>query len=246
MCRGTWRAEADTTQVRRPLRHCDHVLVPDDVSGAELTVDTGAPWVTRCAPITMVDDEKVLPAADARRALDLDPDGRYVLVQVGGGNVPDVSDLTGRVVELVRRHGDGLVPVVISSPVSRHDDLPPDAATVLSGVYPLAPYLRAFEFAVCRGGYNTVHENLAVALPAVYLPSEATTTDDQGARVDAVAAAGLGFAARTDGEIAAAVQQLCDAPTRGTVRAALQGAAVANGAREAGLAVLAVAERGRS
>jgi predicted glycosyltransferase len=271
MRRGTWRPDADRTQADAPLRHCDHVLVPLDVSGdvgpdarAEVRPDgrlDGRPEarldalcddrlddrpdaaVTRCAPITLVDRDGALERADAVRTLGLDPSRRYVLVQVGGGNVGDVSELTGRVVDEVRRHGRGLVPVLVRSPLSAQRDLLDDDVVTLDVVYPLARYLPAFEFAVCGGGYNTVHENLAVGLPAVYVPSTATTTDDQGARVAALVARGLGLAGRTDEELSGSVAAMCTDAVRARVRAGLASSATANGARQAGEAVVALARR---
>src|SRR5699024_12687202 len=63
----------------------------------------------------------------------------------------------------------------LRSPLSLHDALP---------IYPLTPYLKAFEFAVCSAGYNSVHENLAVGLAAVYVPNTAAVTDNQSARAE--------------------------------------------------------------
>ncbi|MDT0165798.1 glycosyltransferase [Actinotalea sp. AC32] len=242
LCRGTWRADADRTQLASPLQHCDHVLVPEDVSGDLPELDVAAPWVTVCPPITVVDRSGALPADEARERLGLDPAGRYALVQVGGGNVGDVSTVAATAASALREHG--FTPVVVASPMSSHGGVPTELATVISGVYPLARYLDAFELAVCAGGYNSVHENLALGLPAVYVPSTATTTDDQVARVEEVERLGLGIVARTGDDVATAVATLARHGVLDAMRRRLADREPVNGARAAGDAVLAVAGSG--
>jgi UDP:flavonoid glycosyltransferase YjiC (YdhE family) len=78
--------------------------------------------------------------------------------------------------------GRGVRVVVAQSPIARTAlDLPVGAMVV--NLYPLSPYLRAFDFAVSAAGYNSFHELISFGVPSVFLPNENTAYDDQVTRV---------------------------------------------------------------
>src|SRR5699024_8775667 len=118
-------------------------------------------------------------------------------------------------------------------------------AVVIHGRYPLAPYLRAFEFAVCSAGYNSVHENLAVGLAAVYVPNTAAVTDDQSARAELVARAGMGFVARSEAELHVELRRLVVVEVRSCLGDALSMRAGDAGAEDTVMRMLEVIDNTR-
>src|SRR5699024_11785260 len=101
-------------------------------------------------------------------------------------------------------------------PVSPVAGCAPDISgvVVIHGRYPLTPYLKAFEFAVCSAGYNSVHENLAVGLAAVYVPNTAAVTDNQSARAELVAREGMGLVARSEAELHVELRRIVNAEVK--------------------------------
>jgi UDP:flavonoid glycosyltransferase YjiC (YdhE family) len=179
--RAMWKAGKGQEWIERGA-HFDHILEPGDFSEA---VDQGVTVQDRAAahrvgPITLLDRNDLLPRAQAREALGLAGDDPAALLQLGAGNINDVQTTAGRIA--VHLLGRGVRVVVAQSPISRTAlDLP--AGAIVVNLYPLSPYLRAFDFAVSAAGYNSFHELISFGVPSVFMPNENTAYDDQVARV---------------------------------------------------------------
>ncbi|MCL2850038.1 MAG: hypothetical protein FWE61_08350 [Micrococcales bacterium] len=152
--RGLWKDGSRRTQFDAPLAVADHVLVPAELGEPD---QQDEPWLTQVPAITLASREGLLPRAQACRELGLEPTGRYVLVQVGHTTFDGQTSGVQAVVEAVHDCLPGMTPVVLVSPALSDAVLPVGAQCVV-GRFPLAPFLSAFEVAVCAAGYNSVYE----------------------------------------------------------------------------------------
>lgn len=184
--RGCWKGRKDksSTQRHNAARVCDAVILPGDYGCVE-DVDLGSRIdVCKVSPITLVSREQLLGRDEARQTLGLRPDLRYVLVQLGAGNINDTTSLLDTAVTAVTGLGPQWVPVVVRSPIAEVERGVDGAVTVAS--YPVAQHFAAFEFAVGASGYNFVQECVGLGLPSVLVPNLAARTDAQRRRAQGV------------------------------------------------------------
>lgn len=215
--RGMWKEDVTRVQYDRPFDVADFVIVPGEVTG-EAQHDQSQ--ISYTGPISQASQLEVLDGESAKRELGLDERQQYALVQVGTAEI-DGKSAVSEVIECLNSLNTTFTPVVLVSPVAADEpDIP--GAVVVHGRYPLAPYLKAFEFAVCSAGYNTVHENLAVGLAAVYVPNTATVTDDQIARAELVAQSEMGLSARTVSELRVGLRKLTDIDKRSSIQQSME------------------------
>jgi hypothetical protein len=100
-----------------------------------------------------------------------------------------------------------------------------DRVSVISGVYPLVPYLSAFDLAVSSAGYNAAHELVPSGVPTLFVANTSTRTDDQEARASRLAELGLALSARDDDlpGIGTETKRLLDPGLRAELAASAQG-----------------------
>lgn len=231
--RGMWKDSVSRVQYDRPLDVSDFVIVPGEVTGDAPHDQKEVAYV---GPISQASQIEILDADKAKRALGLESQGRYALIQVGSAQLEDQSAVAASI-ECLNSLGTDLIPVVLVSPIA-DQDIEIMGAVVVHGRYPLAPYLKAFEFGVCSAGYNSVHENLTVGLPAVYIPNTAAVTDDQTARAELVAESGMGLVARSTAELHVALRSILDDRKGATMRSALATRSVEDGGGATVLAMM--------
>lgn len=218
--RGGWKPGIENDQTRHPERIADALVLPGDyATGNEpAPVATGLLPVLRTPPLIYAPE--VLGGDDARSELGLAAGSRYLLIQLGAGNIDDIGDKLLAAVEAVDRLGVGWKPVVVDSPItSQIQALPAHVARIVA--YPLSKYYRAFEFIVAAAGYNTVQEVIRMRVPALLVPNTATLTDDQVRRASLAAASGLVLTVSTADEIGHAVEMMADASQRSILTEAL-------------------------
>lgn len=219
--RGCWKEGRQTAQTRDPADVADALLLPDDYACASdfPVVEPNLP-VYLAPPLTLTKPGDLLERAEALDALGLDTQERYVLIQLGAGNIDDIGESLQAAAAAVLSLGDAWRPVISDSPLSRSlVELPGGVARIRA--YPLARYFNAFEFAVLAAGYNSVQEALSLGLPAIFVPNTAAMTDDQQRRAVSAADRGLALTAATPKEIRDAVVTLAAPDMRATLRAAL-------------------------
>lgn len=191
--RGMWRASIDNPMLPRAVDF-DLILEPGEFAEAFDAGPTVArrEEATRVGPITFLDPEELVSRDEARAYLGLDPDRPAVLVQLGAGNINDVSSLLGAVTDRLVAEPDLQVCVTRSIIAERASGLEAEVIPI-TGVYPLARYFTAFDFAVTAAGYNSFHESLAAGLPTIFVPNLQTAADEQAARSAYAAEAGVGL-----------------------------------------------------
>lgn len=248
--RAMWKPEVGPDQLAKAA-YFDLVIEPGEyAAAADDGPTTTATDALRVAPITLLDETDLLDRAQARKELGLDPEGTAVLVNLGAGNINDLTSDLGVIVDALSHHpGTQLVltrpPIAAGRPIP----LPPHVHTV--SVYPLSRYVRAFDAAVAASGYNSYHELISFGVPTVFLPNLATITDNQLARARYAEEAGVGaylpegLAALPPGEVAAAFAAVLDPQIRGRMADTARRTYPGNGAAAAMAAVEDLLDRRR-
>ena len=187
----------------------------------------------RVPPIRVLDREETLSASAAKALLGLDPDRHAVLLQLGSGNNYDLRAAAHIVFELAEERPD-LQVVYARWRISEAMPPLPDHVLVLD-TFPIARHLAAFDFAVATAGYNTFHENIAAALPTLFVGNESPEQDEQWLRAHYAALRGLALAARAHDlhAIRRGIGAMLDPRTRARLSAACRALDLGNGAEAA-------------
>ena len=141
-------------------------------------------------PITLLDPEELLDRESAEAELGLVSHHTNVLIQLGAGNINDIDSEVGMVVDRLRRW-PGVQLVVAQPTIAGASLVLPDDVTQ-ARTYPLSRLLRAFDLTVTAAGYNSFHEAVRFAVPALYVPNDRTAVDDQVARAQFAEQVGAG------------------------------------------------------
>ncbi|HEX5205181.1 MAG TPA: glycosyltransferase [Actinoplanes sp.] len=195
----------------------DHILEPGEFAAV---VDEGPtvadrPNAVQVEPITFLDDSELLTRSAARAFLELD-ERPAALIQLGAGNINDISSPVARICRHLTERGFQLV---LAESTIATTPLPRVAGAKAVKLYPVSRYLRAFDLAVSASGYNSFHEQIGFAVPTVFLPNASTRLDDQIGRARFAAATGVALAVEdpSTGEL----EEVLDQAARPEVRAGL-------------------------
>ncbi|MFF5293427.1 hypothetical protein [Paractinoplanes globisporus] len=195
----------------------DHVLEPGEFAAV---VDEGPTVADRASavqvePITFLDASELLARDAARAGLGLD-DRPAALIQLGAGNINDISSPVARI---CRHLGERGFQLVLAESTIATAPLPRIAGVRVVKLYPVSRYLRAFDLTVSAAGYNSFHEQLGFAIPTVFLPNAATRLDDQVGRARFAAATGV--ALTVEDPSTRELEEVLDQAARPEVRAGL-------------------------
>ena len=231
--RGMWREEVDlaSTQRHHAATVADYVIVPGDYAGEE-RVDSG-PRITPVytGPVVMTTKDELLDRESACAALNLDAGRKYVLLNLGGGDISDPTTLAHSFRHLLAEMAPELVPVQVISPLSPRPETVPGVERIRA--YPVMKYVRAFEFTVCAAGYNSSQEAVSLGIPAIMVPNRMTRTDDQVRRTRQLAAQELCFNAEDEAGQRQALAQMLDLEQRAALQQRLDALSEPRGAQEA-------------
>lgn len=133
------------------------------------------------APVTLTNPNQMLDRRTARKALGLGR-GRHCLVSLGGDAFSDMSHLVRHLIDASQKARVRLV--WARSPLAAPDrDITANPQITTRSLYPLAPYLAAFDGVVSSAGYNSFHELMQLCdRPVLFAPRQHGALDDQGAR----------------------------------------------------------------
>lgn len=233
MQRGMWKPDVDRAS---PQRHAaaevaEHVIVPGDYAEAE-TVDAGRGVEPQyVGPIVGARRKDLLQRAAACARLGLEPERRYVLLNLGGGSISDADSIAHEVLTRMQVVSPDLVPVQVVSPLA--SPLPDVPGLIRISAYPVMPCARAFEYMVAAAGYNSSQEAVSLGIPTVLVPNVATKTDDQVRRARALSDQGLCLVAESRDALENAIEELGKEETRAALRDRLEAVPEATGALDA-------------
>lgn len=205
--RGLWKKSARVDQLSEMEAYCTKILTPWDI-GEYLDQGALSRVHTQTAVRGIILSEGELLSRDvALEELELDPSKHYALIQLGAGNINDISDTRKKVTDAIRNLSSGsVIPILASSPISRQTNREDDLKTIRK--YPISPYLRAFDFVVSAAGYNSIHELIRWNIRSLVIPNLDANTDDQQARAYALQDEINHFTALTDLDIETGISAL--------------------------------------
>lgn len=228
--RGMWKedVERNSIQFHSLEKFCDFVIVPGEYANESRALDSSV--VKHVAPVVVHQQEELLGRITAREHFNFLPEKKYVLVQLGAGNINDIDDWISTACEEILALGSEWTPVLLSNPLSSDRQLPPGAVVVQG--FPISLYLKAFDFAVVAAGYNSVQESIASEVPIIAVPNLKTGTDDQHKRAVAIDKAGLGLAVNNLSELRESVKKMASPEFRDEIQAAQRSEALPFGAQQ--------------
>ncbi|TYC48692.1 hypothetical protein FMN50_26950 [Rhodobacterales bacterium] len=222
--RGLWRTPQPTTE--NLDRRFDAVLEPGDLCEAMDLGHAGGDesHVARFDPVVMTQPRHLFNRTTARRALNLPEDAELCLMQLGSEANFDMSLPRQVLLDFLDDHPK-MYAVDVRSPLHVDDRQDFHERLLSRKVYPLGQYLKAFDFAVCAAGYNTFHENIAAALPTLFVPNSNPSMDLQEARAEYGARAGWNLTCQASDPYALAerLRQLADPGMRDELASACLG-----------------------
>jgi UDP:flavonoid glycosyltransferase YjiC (YdhE family) len=243
--RGMWRPTHDANFLNGG-RYFDLIVEPDDVAAS---ADRGATArqrneVLAVPPIRLLEDEEILPRQQARRELGLDADHPAVLIQLGSGGNRDIAYLIEVAVEALSHVPNMQIAVMEWLVGTERLRLWPGVRLIRG--FPVGRYVNAFDFTVAAAGYNTFNETICAGLPAIFVPNEHASMDDQSGRAAFAEINGAGFHLPEGQvrEIRSLIDTLMDPTARALIRLNALRIAKPNGATAAAEAIQTLAGHG--
>lgn len=231
--RGMWKSSVADTSIKTSASAFDLIVEPGEYAASfDEGVTSGYDDAVRVAPVTVLDEAECLSRADARVELGIGQIERTVLITLGAGNINAIDSTVRGLIDSIRTLPDPWTIYLTKAPIAVSDQTF-DGVREISE-YPLARVARAFDFAVSASGYNSYHEWVQLALPTLWLPNTATSTDDQIARgrYAAHVGAGLCLVEPDEEEIEKAVLELAQVETRQRMQQVMAETSFVNGAAE--------------
>lgn len=190
MRRPMWK-EGTTTRPLSWAKEFDAVIEPGELAESyDVGPTTELQDAVKVSPITLLSEDDLLSRHEARRQLGYGQDDKVVLITLGAGNINDIGSIQETLLSWFTDYAPEWRVVMTKPPIS-HDDSPHGVEALQ--VYPLAQYTKAFDMAVSAAGYNGFHEWTRGELPTIWIPNDATRTDDQVARARWAADEGAGM-----------------------------------------------------
>ena len=139
----------------------------------------------------LLDQSELLSREQARYRLGLPLDCRAVYVQLGAGQINDISsEIRMTLDELLKI--ENLHVILGESMIGDRIDIEMPNLHIIRD-YPNSQYFNGFDAVIQAGGYNSFHETRAFGLPALFYPNMETGMDDQLARCRVAEKEGWGY-----------------------------------------------------
>ena len=186
--------------------------------------------VTIVPPVLLLDPDERMEREAARAALGLPPEAVIVLLDIARASSPALSERHRQIDGLLSERGIHAVELNSALAAAERTSHRPGHSRLT--LYPAWRFSRAFDAMIVRASYNTFHENIAGAIPTLFVPDEAVDMDRQVDRARFAADNGLGLLCRLDApeaEMRAAVETLLDADARARLSAACAAFVAARG-----------------
>ena len=190
------------------IQHFDSIIRPGDgIDESEEEIHHGLE-ILRSPPIIMLDESELLSREKARYRLGIPQDCQAVYVQLGAGEINDISSEIRMTLEELLEH-EKIHVILGESLIGSRIEVELPKVHILRD-YPNSQYFNGFDAAIQAGGYNSFHETRAFGLPALFYPNLETGMDDQLARCLVAEAEGWGYVVekRTQENIRVGIQNL--------------------------------------
>ena len=173
------------------IQHFDSIIRPGDaINHSEEELDHGLE-ILHSSPIILLDKDELLSREKARYRLGIPLDCRAVYVQLGAGQINDISSEIRMTVDALLEY-DNLHVILGESMIGDRIDIEMPNLHIIRD-YPNSQYFNGFDAVIQAGGYNSFHETRAFGLPALFYPNMETGMDDQLARCKLAEQEGWGF-----------------------------------------------------
>ena len=190
------------------IQHFDSIIRPGDaIDYSEEELDYGLE-ILHSPPIILLDEDELLSREKARYRLGIPLDCCAVYVQLGAGQINDISSEIRMTVDALLKH-ENLHVILGESMIGSRIEIDLPNVHIIRN-YPNSQYFNGFDAVVQAGGYNSFHETRAFALPALFYPNMETGMDDQLARCKVAEEEGWGYVLkeRTQDSIREGVKKL--------------------------------------
>ena len=173
------------------IQHFDSIIRPGDaISESTEEIDHGLEVLTS-SPIVLLDQSDLLSREQARYRLGIPLDCRAVYVQLGAGQINDISSEIRMTLDALLKY-DNLHVILGESMIGDRIGIEMPNLHIIRD-YPNSQYFNGFDAVIQAGGYNSFHETRAFGLPALFYPNMETGMDDQLARCKVAEEEGWGF-----------------------------------------------------
>ena len=148
------------------IQHFDTIIRPGDgIDENEEELEHGLE-VLKSSPIVLLDKSELMAPEKARYRLGIADASRVVYVQLGAGQINEISSEIRMTLDELLRHEDIHVILGESMIGSRIEVELPNVHVLRD--YPNSQYFNAFDAVIQAGGYNSFHETRAFGLPVVF------------------------------------------------------------------------------
>lgn len=232
--RSLWRPDASSETTIRRESAFDVVIEPGELAAIhDRGLTTKYRSKTRLVdPIRILDDDEILDRNIARNQLNIAPGKTAVLLQLGAGNNYDYSEIRSLIISHLLGEKDVQVAALQWMISNEEVALPCEVNRITT--YPIARYLKAFDFVISAAGYNSFHELLTGSIPTIFVPNENVMMDEQISRAKFAEQNGLGLCLRAHEvyNVRDYLTKMLDHNTRSRFRARCDKLPRANGANE--------------
>jgi len=180
--RGTMKKGA-TNIPRDSLEHFDHIIRPQDSVKLSLSDEFPSDLdIVQCNPIILLERNELFSREISRSRLGISPHLTVVYIQLGAGNINQIGTIINQCIHILQKVKNVHV-VIGESIIGKPVEISGPRVQILRD-YPNSLYFNGFDFAIIAGGYNSYHETVYHALPAICIPNTNTGMDDQLARAN--------------------------------------------------------------
>ncbi len=177
------------------IRHFDTIIRPGDIEEPDYIVEESVENTMTSQPIVMLEDKDLLSKKMARSRLGIPQNSVVVYVQLGAGQINDISSEIRMTLDELLKYENLHVVLGESMIGSRIDVELPNVHIIRD--YPNSQYFNGFDAVIQAGGYNSFHETRVFGLPALFYPNMETGMDDQLTRCNTAVTEGWGLVLRT-------------------------------------------------
>ena len=181
------------------VQHFDTIIRPGDaIDESTEEIEHGLEVMTS-SPIVLLDKSELLTREQARYRLGIPLECRAVYVQLGAGQINDISSEIRMTLDALLKY-ENLHVILGESMIGDRIDIEMPNLHIIRD-YPNSQYFNGFDAVIQAGGYNSFHETRAFGLQALFYPNMETGMDDQLARCLIAEKEGWGFVVEERNEV---------------------------------------------